>query len=194
MSDRTIQIAALSIALAFQAFALCYLSYKRSDRRVINLEEENVVEVEFIKQIQSHKEVIRNSSREKYETTKIKDGREKYNIDLNKKPRNGTKSPNSQADINMQLDIQPSQEKHINLNHFFDTTTLDFKPNLLKRRINTIQPTQEIMKLKMNDQSIGGRLRAMTKVSICEELRRSLINSPESTRSILAAMDENECH
>lgn len=70
---------------------------------------------------------------------------------------------------------------------------MDFKHNPLTRRPPAITSTVDRMHLKMRDRSLGGFLQAMTKSSICGELRRALKSSPSSAASILASMEQHDC-
>jgi hypothetical protein len=69
----------------------------------------------------------------------------------------------------------------------------DFRRSPVERTSARLDATTIRLHVRMRDTSLGGRLQSMAQQRICGELRSALARNPESTASILGALQRHGC-
>lgn len=69
----------------------------------------------------------------------------------------------------------------------------DFRRGPVERPSVPLDATATLLHVRMRDTSLGGRLQSMAQRRICGELRSALARNPESTASILGALQRHGC-
>ena len=69
----------------------------------------------------------------------------------------------------------------------------DFRRSPVERASVPLDATTTLLHVRMRDTSLGGRLQSMAQQRICGELRSALARNPESTASILGALQRHGC-
>lgn len=192
MIERTERIAALSIALAVNLLVIAYLMQAMRPERMQVSEHEQVIQVIFLDKPRLRPKTVPATHR----VDRTASG---HSPAIPKPARRPSPTPavaSSEALVVVTAPANPPVEDEWGLARSVSDQTpegMNFKPDPLRRRQAPIATSTNRMHLRMQDRSIGGMLQAMTKASICRELRRALSSSPASADAILASMEKYGC-
>lgn len=194
MTDHVDRLAALAIAITANLLLVAYLLQSRGAEWRQSADKPHVIELVFIEKERPKAIASAASTRPEQHAAPrpgkqaIQARRRSFQLeDASHTALQMVDLPNTPATMVGDDDWAPQQSGPKALD-------ADFMQNPLTRRAEPMLATSDRMRLPMHDRSIGGRLQAMTRASICHDLRQALGASPASATAILASMNNNGCN